>query len=221
MNANASLRRPSAVPLIVTGLVAYWLAVVVAMHLLEPEFDPVKVPMSLYVLGTYGVWMTTSFFAAAAICFLLGFGLMSVLPPTLWTKAGIVLFCVAGCGEIVMGLFPIEQPLTSPLTPHNAIHLYGGLAALYSIALGSISYSVSFRGDEQWRPSSTAAIVVSLATLAMVYTHFSWFKHGMDGLTQRIAAALMLLWFGLTLNPWLRWSSSAASADRRLSARDR
>ena len=181
------------------------------MHLLEPEFDPVEVPMSLYVLGTHGVWMTTSFFAAAAIWFLLGFGLARVLPSTSWTKAGLVLFCIAGCGDIVMGVFSVEYPFTPSLTPRTVVHFYGGLAAFYAIALGSLSFSVSFRRAEQWRPVSTAAIVVSVLMLAMVTTHFQRFPQGMGGLTQRIAVALMLLWFGLTVTPWIR-SSPVATA---------
>ena len=211
MNINALMRRPSAVPLIVAALVAYLLAVVVAMHLLESDFDPVTVPMSLYVLGRYGVWMTTSFFVAAVIWFLLGFGLARALSPGLWTRAGVVLFCVASCGDIVMGLFPIEYPLTVPLTPHNNIHLFAGLAAFYATALGSISFSASFRASARWRPVSAAALILALSMLAMVHIHF-WFVRDVYGLTQRIAVALMLMWFGLVASRWIRWSPKAEAA---------
>lgn len=177
----------------------------------EPEFDPVKVPISVYVLGTYGVWMTTSFFAAAAIWFLLAFGFARVLPSTLWKKVGIVLFCVAGCGEVVMGLFPGTQyPLTPPLTQQTAIHLLGALAAFNAIALGSISLSVSFRGAAHWRPVSTAAFSVSLLMFAMMNDRWLWrFGQDTDGLKERVIVALILLWFALAVSRWVRWSPKA------------
>jgi len=213
MNAHALTRRPPALPLIITALVAYWLAVVAAMHLLEPEFDPVAVPMSAYVVGAYGVWMTTSFFAAAAIWFLLAFGLAKVLPPTWWTKAGIVLFCIAGCGEVVMGFFPAQWPIPQPVPQQIVIHLIGGLATFYAVALGSISFSVSFRGADRWRPVSTAAIVVSILMFATLMYRWVWRPlSDMDGLIQRIIVALMLVWFALVVIPWIRWAPRAEPA---------
>jgi hypothetical protein len=202
--------------LAVIALTVYWTGVVVAMHVLQPDFDPVEVPMSVYVLGPYGVWMTTSFFVAAAIWFLLGFGLARVLPATWWTKAGVVLYFIAGCGELLMGTFATQYPLTPPLMPRAAIHLLGALAAFYAIAFGSISFSVSFRGTEHWRPVSTAAI--SLSVLLFLALNYRWlwpFDMGMDGLMQRIIVALMLSWVVLVLSRWMRWPPKAEAAKGR------
>ena len=200
------MRRPLAVPLIATGLVAYWLAVVVSLHFMEPEFDPIKVPISVYVLGTYGVWMTTSFFVAAAIWLLLAFGLARVLPSNAWTKAGIVFLCIAAGAEVVLGFSPTQWPLTPPLTQQTVIHLIGALVAFNSIAVGAISLSVSFRGTPRWRPVSTATLIVSLLLLAMLNDRWLWpMGQSTDGLKERVIVALMLVWFFLVVGPWMRW----------------
>jgi hypothetical protein len=205
----------------ITGLVAYWLAVVISLHFLEPEFDPVKVPISVYVLGTYGVWMTTSFFVAAAIWSLLAFGLARVLPSSGWTKAGIVLLCVAACAEVVMGFSPTQWPLTPPLTQRTVIHLIGALVAFNSIALAALSLSVSFRGTPRWRPVSTATLLVSLLLLAMLNDRWLWpMGQSTDGLKERVIVALMVVWFALVMSPWMRWrESQSAASDAKTSAR--
>ncbi len=201
-------------PLVTTALAGYWVLVVAAMHWLEPEFDPVRDYVSPYVLGAYGVWMTTTFFAGAAIIFLVAFGLARALPPSFWTKAGIVLFCVAGCGEIVMGLSPTQYPLTPPLTQQTLVHLLAGLAAFNAFAFGCASFSVSFRGSAHWRGMSMPALIVSLLLLAMCNDRWLWpLGQGTDGLKERVTIALMFLWLGLIMRPWFRWSPEAQTAD--------
>ena len=55
--------RTTGLVIIVAG--SYWWAVFLAMHV-QPEFDPLKAPGSAYVLGAYGAWMTTTYFAMSA-----------------------------------------------------------------------------------------------------------------------------------------------------------
>jgi len=205
-----SKQRRSVLPWLTIAIAAYWLLVVAAMHLLEPEFDPVRDYVSPYVLGAYGAWMTTSFFAGAAIAFLLAFGLARALPSTAWTKAGIVLFCIAGCGDIAMGLSPTQYPLTPPLTHQTLIHLLAGLATFNAFGLGFTSFSVSFRSTMHWRHVSMAALIVSLLLLAMFNDRWLWrLGEGTDGLKERVMIVLMFVWLGLAVTPWIRWAADA------------
>jgi hypothetical protein len=212
VNTNFAMQRRSIMPWVTIALAAYWLLVVAAMHLLEPEFDPIKDYVSPYVLGAYGVWMTTSFFAGAGIMFLLAFGLARSLPRTLWTNAGVVLFCIAGCGELVMGLSPAQYPLTPPLTQQTLIQLLAGLATFNAFALGCVSLSISFRGTAHWRLVSMPALILSVLLLAMCNDRWLWrIGQGTDGLEERVVIALMFLWLGLVLRAWFRWSSEAGA----------
>ena len=45
--------------LLILGAEAYWASVTLAMHWLEPEFDPIRTPVSAYVHGRYGTWMVS------------------------------------------------------------------------------------------------------------------------------------------------------------------
>jgi hypothetical protein len=53
MSTDALPQRRLALPLTVVGLAAYWVGIVALVHVLEPEFNPFKVSLSGYVLGTY------------------------------------------------------------------------------------------------------------------------------------------------------------------------
>jgi hypothetical protein len=66
----------------VIGSVLYWSAVAIMMHVLEPEFSPIRTPMSAYVLGAYGVWMTTTYVMLSAALVCVGYGLATTLAPT-------------------------------------------------------------------------------------------------------------------------------------------
>ena len=61
---------------IIVACAAYWWVVFVGMHVLEPEFDPVRAPGSAYVLGKYAGWMSTTYFTMAAMLVSAGLGLV-------------------------------------------------------------------------------------------------------------------------------------------------
>jgi Protein of unknown function (DUF998) len=199
-------------PLTVVVLVAYWAGVVVAMHLLQPQLDLVTVPMSVYVLGAHGEWMTTSFFAAAAIWLVLAFGLRRALPRTSWATAGAVLFCVAACGDVVMGLVPTQYPVIPPLTLDGAIHLVASLVAFNAFIFGSLSFARAFRGSARWSSVAAAATIVSLLMLAVLYAGLIFLaRAGVNGLLQRALVVLILLWIAVVVRQWLRRDTGPAA----------
>jgi hypothetical protein len=206
VNAAASPRRSPALPLAVIVLVAYWVAVVVAMHVLQPALDPVAVPLSVYVLGAHGEWMTTSFFAAAGIWLVLAFGLRRAVVPTSLSNAGAMLYCVAACGDAVMGLVPTQYPVTPPLTRDGAIHLVASLVAFNAIAFGSLCFSRAFKGSAHWRPLSSIATILAVLMLVLLYAGVLLSRASVTGLVQRTLVVVILVWIALIVRRWLKWS---------------
>jgi hypothetical protein len=145
--------------------------------------------------------------------FLVAFGLARALPPSSWTKAGIVLFCIAGCGDVAMGLSPTQWPLTPPLTQQTLIHLLAGLATFNAFALGGLLLCIGFRRTAHWRRVSMPALIISLLLLAMFNDRWLWpLGRGTDGLKERVIIVLMFIWLGLVMKPWIRSSSAAEAA---------
>jgi hypothetical protein len=206
MNTSASIRRP-VVPFAVIALVVYWCGVAILMHLLEPEFNPFDAPLSAYVLGGYGAWMTTTYFAAAGMLLLLAFGFRRNMPPSLWTRAGIVLFCISGLADLVMGFFAMQYPMTPPLTLHGAVHAVASLVGAASMILGCVSFSWSFRALARWQPISTSSLVLALLMLGVFVVGLLSFGGSGGGFRQRLYVGLMLLWVIVVAWHWIRWLS--------------
>ncbi len=183
-----------ALGLIVIGAVLYWLSVAVAMHFLEAEFNPVRAPMSAYVLGAYGPWMTTTYFAWCAALLGVGHGLVRTLPRTRLTKAAFPLFLIAAAAVFVAGFFPMDFP--PPLrTLSGRLHATGGSFGFPTMALGAFLFSLSFRRDAYWRTVSVPAVGLSAGIIAvLVLAIFSLLVLGFAGYAQRLFFALFIAW---------------------------
>jgi hypothetical protein len=219
MSTNALPQRRLALPLTVVGLAAYWVGIVALVHVLEPEFNPIRVPLSGYVLGMHGAWMATSFFAAGAIWLLLALGLRTTLPSTWWTKAGALLFLFAAFGNLTLGIFPTDSlSVAPPTTLHGLIHLRATTATFNAIALGCTLFSGAFRSSTHWKPIWTATMALSLLLFVLLYGWvFFLLGSGRDGLLERLVVVPMALWLILVVRQWIRWYVDVPRAPGRAS----
>jgi hypothetical protein len=174
--------------LLIVGGEAYAASVALAMHWLQPEFDPIRAPVSAYVLGRYGAWMTTTYFAMGVALLAAGVGLSRTLPPTRLVMAGFAFMLIAAAGVCVAGLFPMDFP--SPLrTPAGRLHALGGLLAFPGTVVGTALFSLSLRRSEQWRTVSARAVFLSGAMAATFA-----FGIGFAAYAQRAFIALRVAW---------------------------
>ena len=176
--------------LLVVVAVSYWVVVIVLMHFLEPEFNPIKVPMSAYVRGAYGGWMTSSFFALATALLVTAFGLLPTLPRAVITWAAFSLFHIATFGVVLGGVFPgiIDRPLSVHL------HVIGSMLAFPAMMFGTLLFSLSFCYAPYWR--RIAVVAVTLAS-GMLIVHFLGFFRAVPdvaGLKQRMFFLLFIPW---------------------------
>lgn len=110
--------------IIFVAAVWFW-SVFLSMHVLEPEFSPITAPGSAYVLGAYGAWMTTTYFALSAALLSAGFGVAVNVPASAVTRVACVAFVIAGIGAVLAGLFPMDFP-GPPRTVSGRLHVLGG-----------------------------------------------------------------------------------------------
>lgn len=190
--------------LVLIASVVYQILVILAMHLLQPELDPLHVPMSTYVLGAYGSLVTTTYFTACAGHLALVFGLVHTLPRTHLTRVAVVLTVIAVAGTLMAGIFPTDWP--PPMRSRSGqLHELGGLLAFPAGTMAPLLFSLTFRRDVHWRRVSVAAlalssdiIVVFISSFAMIATAIS---QGIEdrppdflGLAQRLLMALGFAW---------------------------
>jgi hypothetical protein len=182
----------------------YYVLAVLAMHVLQPELEPLNVPMSAYVLGAYGSVMTTTFFVLCAGLLALGVGLIQALRRTRLTNVAVALTVIASAGFLIAGIFPTDWP--PPMRSRSSqLHGLGGAIAFPAVTVATVLFSLKFRSDGYWRRVSVTALALSTGLLVA----FALFQgliaaaisEGVEdrapdflGLAQRIFFALLFGW---------------------------
>ena len=160
---------------------AYFVIVLIILHILQPEFDPRFRFMSEYALGDYGWLMTTTFFALGLAPLAAAVGLGNVYPSSRSIRIGLGLLVVAATFIWLAGVFRDSIP-----------HLLAGVVAFPSMVMGVLLLSWTFRRATGWQTIYWVGLFIGLGMLAMLFMMEA--DLGMPGLQQRVFIFLFLLW---------------------------
>jgi hypothetical membrane protein len=170
---------------------AYFVIVLIVLHILEPEFDPRFRFMSEYALGDYGWLMTTTFFALGLVPFLTAIGLQNVYESSRSIRIGLGLLVVAAIFIWLAGIFRDSIP-----------HLLAGVVAFPSMVMAVLLLSWTFRRATGWQAIYQVGLFIGLAMLAMFFLMVA--DRGMPGLQQRVFIFLFLLWLSVVVHKSVR-----------------
>jgi hypothetical membrane protein len=170
---------------------AYYVIVLIVLHILEPEFDPRFRFMSEYALGDYGWLMTTTFFALGLAPLAAAIGLRAVNQLSRSTRIGLGLLVVAAMFIWLAGVFRDSIP-----------HLLAGVVAFPSMVMAVLLLSWTFRRAAGWQTIYRVTLLIALGMLAMLFLMVG--DLGMPGLQQRIFIFLFLLWLSIVVHKSVR-----------------
>ncbi len=194
---------------IALGLLAYWVAALVILHIIRPDMDPLARAMSEYVVGPYGWIMTTTFFALAISIVAVALGLQSSLSVSRGKQIGLVLLYVSSAGIAVAGVFPglIGPPQPPPpydlatmaayIEEAGPMHDIGGMVAFLALAVALPVVSNRFSQDKFWSPIaeiSRGLAYLYIGGLVALFIVAGVVGPGLLGLAQRIFMAAMIAW---------------------------
>ncbi len=174
--------------------VLYATAVMLAMHWLEPEFSPLRLPISAYVLGAHGIWITSTYFVLSVSVLMLAYCMTLSLVRTSVRIAALSLYLIAASGFLLAGSFPMDLPGSVP-TLSGRLHAVGGAATFPPWVLGTALFTLSLRKNPLWKNISApltylaASIGVVLGMLVLSMAVF-----GFAGYVQRVLVALLYAW---------------------------
>jgi bacteriorhodopsin len=179
--------------------VAYFAVIIVVLHFLRPELNPISSPTSEYAVGRYGFLMTSAFFSMSLGSFALLIGLYRGISQRARSGIGLVLLGIWAVGVLIAMSFPID-PEGAPQTISGTIHRINGPLAFLSLTAGTILVSRRFKQDGLWRPIHRTAVILSLVMLAAFIATFLNIAtaSGFAGLCQRIFLVAFVTWFLLT-----------------------
>lgn len=179
--------------------IAYFVIVIVTLHFLRPDLNPISRPTSEYAVGPYGFLMTTAFLSMSVASLSLVIGLYKGIPQSARSRIGLILLGIWGVGVLVAMSFPIN-PEGSRQTITGLIHRINGPLVFLSLTIGTILVSKSFRRDKHWRAIYRSALSLSLVMLVtFIITGVTMTTDsGFGGISQRVFLIVFTTWFILT-----------------------
>lgn len=181
-------------------------SVVVALHVLEPEFDPERRFVSEYVLGDWGWLMKVAFFALGIGLVALGVATARTLAPIRRTRVVRNLYISCGVAAFVSGLFDSDELVDGEVvdpSAHGAVHDLAGIILFGSLIAATFLLRKAFAVTPGWENRAKAAPIVGsglVAGLVATATPHDWF-----GLAQRAFLVGIVGWLAAQTY-WLRTS---------------
>ncbi len=195
-----SIRRWSS--LAVAGFSVH-IAILIVLHVLCPEFDPLRQFMSEYAVGDYGWLLTIALVAVVIGCAALTIVVYRAYPPPFRSRIGVLCLGVASLASLLV-IFPVDmQPLDlrgETLTTNVRIHLFGGFVAV--LAIFAAMFFISIRLTRYDLLTGPYRMLLVLAILAPIFFLAQLFIFdillGLVGLAQRILVAIIQTWLIVT-----------------------
>jgi hypothetical protein len=172
-----------------------------ALHFLRPDLNPIAQPGSAYALGAFGWLMTLAFFSFGLGGWALVLALARGAPSGAHSRAGLALVAAWATSILLAGLFPMD-PLGSTPTPSGAIHDLSGFLGFLCWIVGAFLVArrlwASDRSNRAWQallalsvlmPAGYAGTALSFAT-----------RQPFTGLVQRLFLATIIVWIILAAN---------------------
>lgn len=176
--------------------VGAWVSIVVLLHGIKSELDPVDTYISDYAIGDNGWLMQLAFYAVGIGTLAVAWGLRLSLAPGKRVLLSVVLTAVVGVGFLVAGTFTTDPTDATDTTTEGSLHLLGAVMVFPVIVACAFILLGVFRRDPIW--SEFAGRVRWFPWLLFAGFIVSFFASPDDllGITQRVYAAIVMAWIG-------------------------
>jgi len=193
--------------MITIACVVYFAVALALLHVLQPQFDPVKRAMSNYARGSYGFLFTLAILSIPVMMVSLGTGVHRTLARPIWSRLRLIPAGIAGLGFLLVAIFPMSSTVDSSaaanpfighdiVTTADRIHGRAGLIAMLWVLFVMVFYSYRFRTEPRWQPFARSSMALALAAFATFVAGLIVLAYGLPvaGALQRMLYAFMLLW---------------------------
>jgi hypothetical protein len=202
-NNSAGTRPSILLATAAAGFFSYFVAILLVMHMIRPDYTVADHMISDYAVGPSGWIMTTAFVSAAIGCLALAIG-MFLEGPTSWSgRTGAALLAMAAVGLVVTAIFPTDLE-TAPSTRTGDIHTLSFFTNISSILLSAIFLGLSYGKSVHWHSRKLPARALAGLLIAAFVAQFLTLHRGAPyGITNRIFVAVLMCWL-ISTCLWLR-----------------
>lgn len=194
----------------------FFLVIVMVLHILRPDNDPITTFISYYAVGPYGFLMTAAFIALGVSALALAACLARAVAPSRWLWGGVFLLSVYAIGTCILGVFTTDPISDNSLpTTTGTIHGMAILPTYLSIIIAALLLPQAYKHDERWRMFYRTAVVLGFVVLSSVVA-LGVAGEQWGGLGQRILITTHLVWLiGTALTFYRTMGLSAQSGALR------
>ena len=181
--------------------VIYFAGVAIALEALRSDNNPLKVALSFYAHGPYGIWLNSAFLVLAVGTFALALGLWPWFHRPGQLSIGLLLLGMSGLGDTLAGLFnnDFPPPGMPPRSLSGTIHTVGSFTSLLAFDVAMFVLARQFRNHPEWRSFYRTAFYLALIIVVM---EIIWIGVQYDfpyiGAVEDVLLFLILLWQMLT-----------------------
>jgi hypothetical protein len=192
-------RTVSKLATIAIAAITYFAVIIVILHFLRPDLNPISRTTSEYAVGSYGFLMTSAFFSMSLASWALIIGIYQGTSGRARSQIGLALLGIWAVGVLIAMVFPID-PEGAPQTLAGTIHAINGPLIFLSLTVSVILISQRFKLDEKWRAFHRLALILALVMLGeFISVPVAMATgSGLGGLAQRIFLTTFVTWFVLT-----------------------
>jgi hypothetical protein len=149
------------------------MALLAALHVLEPQYAPSWRMVSEYANGNYGWVMTLTFLSMALSCVTLFIAIRPHIR-TRGGKIGLGVLLVTAAALVAAASFPMDPITASAGTTHGMLHGFASMIGVPGLPLAAVLISQSLRRNLAWsrarRSLSWAANLAWISFLLLVLT---------------------------------------------------
>jgi hypothetical protein len=178
-----------------------FIVILLALHVLRADLNPVERMMSEYAVGDYGYLMTLAFVALAVATIALVSALAQILPENVRSKSGLALIGISAVGLVVFAIFPIGVGETVD-SRSDLIHRMTAPFVFFGLTMGVFLVSRGFRRDPRLGSLYVPGILISALMLTASVGFFMSYGAGLgfEGIAQRSFMLAFIAWFLLVMS---------------------
>lgn len=126
-----------------------------SLHILSPEFSPVRRMVSEYALGNYSWVLSLMFIGWAISCWSVAFTLWSQIK-TIGGKIGLLFLIASGVGAAMASVFDVRHPL----------HGLAAMIGIPTLPIAATLITVSLRSVREWSSAKNLLLLTAILTWA-------------------------------------------------------
>lgn len=179
--------------------VLYFISVLVFLHVVRKDTNPWSSPISEYVIGAHGRWMTSVLWVWCISSIVFAVGIYTAMEQSASVILGTVLLIIFGLGLAFAAQFRMDVPFPpkrfhpSEFSTAGLLHISGATVSSICFPVAAIIISLGLGKDERWPHLRTTffvmAMVCGCATAVFFMVKIQYF-----GIAQRVFVATDLMW---------------------------